>query len=82
MSKREIWRHFSLGEVAKSRQQAIKAKCWDCCGLDSLPLECGCDDCPLYPHRPKTKRLPPTLEAREAAAARGAASEPSFTKKR
>lgn len=72
MSKLDIWRHFSRDECARSTLRAVKAKCWDCCGLDSLPLECGCDECPLYPHRPKTKRMPPTIEAREAAAERAA----------
>lgn len=51
------------GSDLKSKKTAIKAKCWDCCGWESAPRDCGVEDCPLYTHRPMGNK-PLTIEAK------------------
>jgi hypothetical protein len=62
--KKELVTHLSGGKI--SATQAIRAKCYECCGyyVDGAQ-DCGMPDCPLYPfnkfgevfkNRPKKKR--------------------------
>ena len=51
--------------IAKTRGQAIKAKCKDCAydpldkGTWKMQVEmCGGTKCPLYPFRPKSAKVP------------------------
>ena len=53
--KRFLLKHLDGGTL--TRDQAIKAKCADCCGLfvDGR-IDCEVPDCPLYPYMPYKKK--------------------------
>ena len=59
--------HFSQEELRR-RATAIKAKCWECCGYELPPADCGVSDCPLYQLRPLGRRRPLTLDQRKTRA--------------
>ena len=48
---------FMKGERL-TRNQAIKAKCYDCtCGYQDGRVDCEIYDCPLHPYMPYKKKL-------------------------
>ena len=53
--------NYLLGATI-TRNQAIKAKCFDCNGMGDTG-ECEMEHCPLYPFSPYRKSLGATLQA-------------------
>lgn len=47
MGQIQLIKHLNGGEL--TRQQAIKAKCYDCDGMGETGV-CELKTCPLYPH--------------------------------
>jgi len=51
-TQRQLKKRFKI-EI-KELKYAIYAKCFDCCGFQADGyMDCGIEDCPLYPYRLK-----------------------------
>lgn len=47
---------YELAMSGRSRKNAIKCQCLDCCGWSWREvIKCSCVDCSLYPYRPYQK---------------------------
>ena len=81
--KNEYQKFLEGGKITLG--QAVKAKCFDCCGYyEDGKVDCGVRDCPLYPwmpfgkakqERPKKPRTEAQIRASETLKARRGASK-------